>query len=129
MLTADDIIQRLRAAKNLAEISRKAGIPYGSLRKIVTGETSDPRVSTLEAARHYFEQEDLQPGGCDRRASELVAEFAEILTEGERERLSHAVATRDYQAAIHLIEALSVDVDSRARLLHVANSLLVKAAA
>jgi predicted transcriptional regulator len=58
MLTSDQVIQRIKDAKNLAEISRRSGIPYGSLRKIVTGETSDPRKSTLDAARLYFEAAD-----------------------------------------------------------------------
>jgi predicted transcriptional regulator len=69
MLSSDDVIQRLKTARNLAEISRRSGIPYGSLRKIVTGETSDPRKSTLDAARLYFERADDLAAAGDQEAA------------------------------------------------------------
>lgn len=58
MLSADEIIERIKGAPNLAAVSRESGIPYQTLRNILTGATPDPRKSTLDAARLYFERVD-----------------------------------------------------------------------
>lgn len=57
-MTPDEVIQRIKGAPNLAAMSRDSGIPYQTLRNILTGATPDPRKSTLDAARVYFERVD-----------------------------------------------------------------------
>lgn len=50
-------IQLLLADKGIseAELSRQTGIPQPTLHKILTGKTSDPRISTLKSIAEYFE--------------------------------------------------------------------------
>jgi K+-transporting ATPase c subunit len=56
-VTSEEIISRLRDAKGqVGRIAREAGLPYGTVRKLVTDETKDPRTSTLDALRRYFQQ-------------------------------------------------------------------------
>jgi hypothetical protein len=70
-MTSEEIIDRLRQAKNRMEVSRATGIPYGSLCKIASGETKDPRTSTIERLGSYFSGID-DPAAVaqsDRRAA------------------------------------------------------------
>lgn len=50
---------RLPAASDRAALESVAvgsGVPYHTLLKIVTGETTDPRVSTVQSLIRYFER-------------------------------------------------------------------------
>lgn len=56
-MTSEEIISRLRASRyQVAGIAKGAGLPYGTVRKLVTGETKDPRNSTLVALRNYYKR-------------------------------------------------------------------------
>jgi predicted transcriptional regulator len=45
----------------LEEISKGAGVPYHTLLKIVTGETRDPKVSTIDNLLRYFRTREASP--------------------------------------------------------------------
>ena len=51
------VLERLPAPSEkakLEEIAKGAGVPYHTLLKVAKGETSDPRVSTIDALIRYF---------------------------------------------------------------------------
>jgi hypothetical protein len=51
-----DIREKLAPLKwgQLRQLAQEAGLPFHTVRKIASGETADPRVSTTEAlARHF----------------------------------------------------------------------------
>lgn len=50
-------IKKLMALQNIreAELSRKTGIPTTTLHKILSGQTTDPRISTLQSLANYFD--------------------------------------------------------------------------
>lgn len=55
----DQVKDRLPAASEkaaLTEIAEGSGVPFHTLLKIVKGETSDPRVSTVQSLLRYFER-------------------------------------------------------------------------
>lgn len=56
----DEIKNRLAplARSDLQKLSAEAGVPFHTVRKIVSGETPDPRVSTIEALSDYFEKQE-----------------------------------------------------------------------
>lgn len=55
----DEIRQRLASLSwsQLETLADEAGVPFHTLRKIATGETRDPRMSTAEQLREYFERQ------------------------------------------------------------------------
>jgi hypothetical protein len=56
-VTNTEVIQRVQASKGrIAAIARESGVPEKTLRKIYSGITSDPRSSTLDALRLFFER-------------------------------------------------------------------------
>ena len=46
----------------LAEVARESGVPIHTLLKIVSGETADPRVSTVQALLRYFDVQKASEG-------------------------------------------------------------------
>lgn len=62
MLSADEVIQRIKDAPNLLDVSKGSGISYGAVWSIATGQTTDPRKTTIDAAREYFEGVDATKG-------------------------------------------------------------------
>jgi len=41
-------------ANHVKPLSRRLGIPYGTLRKLRSGKTTNPRYSTVERLRSYY---------------------------------------------------------------------------
>ena len=40
----------------IALVARRSGVPYHTLRKIATGETADPKISTVEKLQAYYDK-------------------------------------------------------------------------
>lgn len=62
-MTNADIISRVRSTKGLgliAEIARGSGVPEKTLQKIYYGDTTNPRMETLDALREWFERQPKQ---------------------------------------------------------------------
>ena len=55
-MTAEEIRKRLAPLSwaELKELADDAGLPFHTIRKIASGETTDPRSSTVEALSEYF---------------------------------------------------------------------------
>jgi hypothetical protein len=60
-VTKDEIISRLRTM-NRKEVSRKTGIPYGYLSKLVYSEIDDPGHSKIDTLREYLISEEVRRG-------------------------------------------------------------------
>jgi len=60
-VTLLESIERLRrcSRSDIRVISEKTGLPFHTLCKIATGETKDPRVSTIQALTEYYEAADV----------------------------------------------------------------------
>lgn len=57
-MTNAEVISKVRAAKGLLDqIARGSGVPEKTLQKIFYGDTSNPRMNTLDALRVYFERQ------------------------------------------------------------------------
>lgn len=57
VLTNTEVIHRLQASRTrVAEISAACGVPEGTLRKIAYGETTNPRMDTIDAVRDWLEK-------------------------------------------------------------------------
>jgi predicted transcriptional regulator len=55
-MTLLESIEKVRglSPQELEAIAKGAGVPYHTLRKIASGETRDPRVSTIVALQQFF---------------------------------------------------------------------------
>lgn len=55
-VTNSEIISKVRAAKGrLGDIARGSGVPEKTLHKIHYGDTTNPRMDTLDRLRDYFQ--------------------------------------------------------------------------
>lgn len=68
-MTLLESIERLRRCSRpeIRVISEKTGLPFHTLTKIATGETKDPRVSTIAALTEYYESAPLPPAAHDEQ--------------------------------------------------------------
>jgi hypothetical protein len=57
-MNLSDIRQRLAPLSwsELAALGQQSGVPFHTLRKIASEETADPRTSTVEKLRTFFER-------------------------------------------------------------------------
>ena len=58
-MNIDEIRSRLAPLSwsQLEELAERSGVPFHTLRKVATGETQDPRISTVQALLDHWERQ------------------------------------------------------------------------
>ena len=63
-MTIEELKERKRQkGYTYAQMSELSGVPVGTIQKIFTGETTNPRYDTLQALERLFQKQDM---ACER---------------------------------------------------------------